>query len=255
MTIRIFETAEEMGRSAAEAGCAAIRQAIAKNGVATIVLATGASQFTMFESLVEMDIQWEHVRCFHLDEYLGIDNNHPASFGRYLRERFVERLPAKRLGGFERINARAPDPESECRRLSEAISSLTVDVAFVGIGENGHLAFNDPPADFATYKPYIVVSLDHECREQQLNEGWFTSIDDVPTQAISMSCREILRANHIIATVPDERKRQAVTCSVEGPISPECPASILQEHDDCTLFLDRPAASGLKDPITGISGP
>lgn len=255
MTINLSDTTEQMGAAAAAAGADAIRSAIAERGEATIILATGASQFTMLERLLESDLDWSRVTGFHLDEYVGVDADHPASFRRYLRERFVERLaekgPRPGIGHFEYVNGSADDPEEECRRLSGVISARTVDVAFVGIGENAHLAFNDPPADFETDVPYLVVELDEACRRQQMGEGWFASLDEVPTRAISMSCREILRSARIICTVPDERKSRAVACAVEGPVSPECPASILQTHDACTLFLDRPAASRLSKTVTG----
>lgn len=244
MTINLSDTTAEMGSAAAEAGANSVREAISERGAATIIVATGASQFTMFERLVELDVDWTKVTAFHLDEYVGIDGDHPASFRRYLRERFAERLPVP-LSGFEYVRGDAADPRAECARLSALIAARTVDVVFVGIGENGHLAFNDPPADFETTVPYIVVDLDEACRRQQMGEGWFASIDDVPERAISMSCREIMRSRRIICSVPDERKADAVACAVEGPITPACPASILQEHADCTLYLDRPAASKL----------
>jgi glucosamine-6-phosphate deaminase len=244
MTINISENPTDMGEAAAEAGANAIREAIAGRGSATIIVATGASQFSMFDRLVALDVDWTKVTAFHLDEYVGIDENHPASFRRYLRERFAERLP-RPIAHFEYVRGDASDPQAECARLSALIGARTVDVAFVGIGENGHLAFNDPPADFETTVPYLVVELDEACRRQQMGEGWFPTFEDVPERAISMSCREIMRARRIICTVPDERKSAAVACAAEGPVSPDCPASILQEHADCTLFLDEAAASKL----------
>lgn len=254
MTINLSDTTRDMGATAAATGADAIRSAIAERGEAVLILATGASQFTMLERLLESDLDWSKVTGFHLDEYVGLDADHPASFRRYLRERFVERLAEKgtgTIGHFEYVNGSTDDPEAECRRLSGVISARTVDVAFVGIGENAHLAFNDPPADFETDVPYLVVELDEACRRQQMGEGWFKSLEEVPTRAISMSCREILRARRIICTVPDERKSRAVACAVEGPVSPDCPASILQTHENCTLFLDRPAASRLSKGVTG----
>ncbi len=255
MTINVSDSTQMMGAAAAAAGIDAIRDALAERGEAVIIVATGASQFSMLERLVEADLDWSKVTGFHLDEYVGIDAEHPASFRRYLRERFVERT-AQRHGGrgighFEYVDGSAEDPQAECRRLSGAISARTVDVAFVGIGENAHLAFNDPPADFETDVPYLLVELDEACRRQQMGEGWFKTLADVPTRAISMSCREILRSRRIICTVPDERKSRAVACAVEGPVSPDCPASILQTHADCTLFLDREAASRLSKSGTG----
>lgn len=236
---------DTMGQAAATAGAAHLAEVLQKQGEANIIVATGNSQFEMFAHLVQVEgIDWTKVTIFHLDEYLGLSESHPASFRRYLQERFVAQLPCRPLA-FHAVDGMAADPASECERLGNLISGITIDVAFVGIGENGHLAFNDPPADFTTTAPYIVVDLDEACRRQQLGEGWFESLDDVPRQAISMSVREILRANRIICTVPDTRKATAVAHAVEGPVTPQVPASILQEHSDCSLFLDEAAASQL----------
>ena len=170
------------------------------------MLATGASQFEMLASLVEQPgIDWPRVTAFHLDEYIGLPETHPASFRKYLRERFVSRVP---VGQFHYVRGDAPDPLDECRRLGELIGAAPVDVACIGIGENGHLAFNDPPADFAIDDPFLVVDLDAACRLQQVGEGWFASLEDVPTQAISMSIRQILRARRIVCCVPDQRKAE-----------------------------------------------
>jgi glucosamine-6-phosphate deaminase len=234
-----------MGKAAAEHGAECIQSAVDARGEAAVILATGASQFTMLERLVELDLDWSRVRCFHLDEYVGLDEQHPASFHRYLRERFLDRITGAQPRSFEFVNGNADDLAAECRRLSSLISAATVDASFVGIGENGHLAFNNPPADFETRVPFFVVELDEECRRQQIGEGWFASLEDVPNRAITMSCREILRSRHIIASVPQRRKSHAVSCTVNGPVSPDCPASILQEHPDCWLFLDKTAASEL----------
>lgn len=248
MNIEIAGSREETGRAAAELGAGRIRQALAERGSAAIVVATGSSQFEMLDRLVaEPEIDWARVAAFHLDEYVGLADDHPASFRRYLRERFVERLP-QAIGAFHYIRGDA-DPAAECRRLAELIRSVHLDVAFVGIGENGHLAFNDPPADFDAADPYLVVGLDEACRRQQLGEGWFPRFEDVPTRAISMSVRQILSAATIVCTVPDERKAVAVRDSVEGPVSEQVPASALQLHADCHLFLDAPAASLLSPAI------
>ena len=245
MNIEIMPDKAQMGKAAAAAGAAHVREAIAKRGTANIIVATGASQFEMFEHLVrEPDINWAKVTGFHLDEYVGLPITHPASFRRYLWERFVSRLPLP-LRAFHYLDAEG-NPQEECRRVGEMIQRHPIDVAFVGIGENGHLAFNDPPANFETDEPYIVVQLDEACRRQQLGEGWFPTFDDVPKQAISMSVRQIMKSRAIVCTVPDERKAEAVRNSVEGEVSPEVPASILQRHEHCTLYLDTPAASLLK---------
>ncbi|NQU42473.1 glucosamine-6-phosphate deaminase [bacterium] len=235
---------ESMGRRAAQAGGERMRKALEKNGEAWIIVATGASQFEMLSNLILEDIDWSRVTAFHLDEYIGMDISHPASFRKYLKERFVDRLP-KPIRNFHYIDA-AKNPEAECARLNDLISKAQIDVAFVGIGENGHLAFNDPPADFDTETPYIIVDLDEACRKQQLGEGWFPTFDDVPKQAISMSIKQIMKSSSIICTVPDERKADAVKKTVEGPVTPKAPASILQNHDDCLLFLDQAAAARLE---------
>jgi glucosamine-6-phosphate deaminase len=230
----------DLGRRAALDAAARIRAAIAARGAANIIVATGASQFETLAQLVAAPgIDWPHVTVFHLDEYLGLSADHPASFRRYLRERFVDRLP---LAAFHAIDGQA-DAGDECRRLSELIRRHPIDVALVGIGENGHLAFNDPPADFNTEEPFLLVELDEACRRQQWGEGWFAALDDVPRQAISMSCRQILAAAAIVCSVPDERKAAAVRDAIEGPITPDVPASILQQHAQTTIYLDPPAAS------------
>ena len=236
----VFETKVEMGRAAAKAGAAKIVEAINRNGVANIIVATGASQFELLDQLVTMDIDWQHVSVFHLDEYVGLEITHPASFRNYLWKRFASRLPVP-TANFYYLNGEN-DPERECDRVGAFINEVGIDVAFVGVGENGHLAFNDPPADFETEKPYLVVDLDEACRRQQLDEGWFPTLDDVPTQAISMSIRQIMKSKSIVCTVPDKRKSAALQNCLEREISPQWPASILRQHDDCSLFLDQAAA-------------
>ena len=208
-------------------------------------MATGASQFEMLEALTKEDgIDWSKVTVFHLDEYIGLSMDHPASFRKYLKERFEDKLP-ERVRAFHYVDAEV-DPEAECERVGALIAQSPIDVAFVGIGENGHLAFNDPPADFETEVPYLVVDLDEACRQQQFGEGWFPSLEAVPEKAISMSVRQIMKSSSIICTVPEERKSEAVKNAVEGEVSPLVPASILQGHDDCLMFLDGPAASLLR---------
>lgn len=231
-----------LGRDAAREGAARIREAIGRSGRCNIIVATGASQFEVLASLVkEPDIAWHRVTAFHLDEYVGMPITHPASFRKYLWERFHRQLPFP-LWAFHYIDAEN-DPRAECARIGSMIRQHPIDVAFVGIGENGHLAFNDPPADFQTTEPYLVVNLDEACRRQQLGEGWFPTLNDVPTRAISMSCRQILKSAHIICSVPDRRKAQAVKKSVEGPVTPNVPASILQRHPSTSLYLDPDSAS------------
>ena len=247
MKISVAPDKQELGRMAAHDGAALLRAALANSPAANIILATGASQFATLAALIaEPNIAWNRVSVFHLDEYVGLPITHPASFRRYLWERFHRLLPAP-LKAFHYIDAET-HPAEECKRLAELIRRHPIDVAFVGIGENGHLAFNDPPADFETDAPYLLVDLDDACRRQQLGEGWFATLDDVPRRAISMSCRQILKSAHIICSVPDRRKAHAVKGAVEGPITPDVPASILQRHSSTTLYLDPEAASALNCP-------
>jgi glucosamine-6-phosphate deaminase len=244
MNIVIKETKQQLGQAAARCGADAIRQAIARRGQADIIVATGMSQFEMLEALAgEKDIPWHCVTGFHLDEYIGLAITHPASFRLYLWQRFVSRLPLP-LRAFHFIDGQT-DPQAECRRLGELIADRHVDVAFIGIGENGHLAFNDPPADFNRKDAFFVADLDEACRRQQLGEGWFPTLDTVPRQAISMSIAQILAAEKIVCAVPDARKAKAVAAAVKGPVTPLAPCSILQRHGDVNLFLDPPAAAGL----------
>ena len=251
MDIRIFDTKHEAGRAAAERAAAAIGEATGRAGRARVIAATGASQFEFLDALTAIPgVAWERVEMFHLDEYVGIPDTHPASFRRYLRERIVERVhPA----AFHFLAGDAPDPLAECRRVGALLSVAAVDVAFVGIGENGHLAFNDPPADFETEEPYLVVELDEACRRQQLGEGWFAGLEDVPRRALSMSIRQILKAREILCTVPDARKARAVRDCLEGEVSPLHPSSILQTHPRTTVYLDRESA-GLLTRAKGRPG-
>lgn len=241
MDIHISPDKTELGRQAAAWAAEGLRAALAHKAEARLVLATGASQFEMLASLVAAPgIDWPRVTCFHLDEYVGLPESHPASFRKYLRERFAERVPIRQ---FVYVRGDAPDPRAECARLGALIAAAPVDVACVGIGENGHLAFNDPPADFETREPYLLVDLDAACRRQQVGEGWFGSLEEVPRQAISMSIHQILQAARIVCSVPDLRKAAAVRDCFTGPVSPLHPASILRRHADCGLFLDRDSAS------------
>ena len=241
MDVIVHEDKVALGRAAAAEGIAAIAEALNSRGEAHIVVATGASQFEMLEDLVAADLDWSKIHAFHLDEYVDISPDHPASFRRYLRERFVERLPG--LGSFTAIEGDAADLQGEVSRINGLIADADIDVCFAGIGENCHLAFNDPPADFDTTDPYIVVTLDEVCRRQQMGEGWFPTISDVPDQAISMSIHQILKARQIVLSAPDERKSEAVRAAVEGPVTNMAPASILQTHPRTSLHLDRSSAS------------
>lgn len=244
MKVEVFSDKKAMGQAAAESGAEAIRQAISDCGRANIIVATGASQFETLGALIQQPgIAWNKVTAFHLDEYVGIEITHPASFRLYLWQRFVSQLPLP-LTAFHYLDGEG-DAKAECQRVGDILKQHPIDVAFVGIGENGHLAFNDPPADFDTTDPYLVVNLDEDCRKQQLGEGWFKTLEDVPKQAISMSVKQIMASKLIICSVPDERKAEAVKNSVEGAVSNQSPSSILQQHGNTTVYLDQPAASKL----------
>jgi glucosamine-6-phosphate deaminase len=244
METKIYSTSAELGKVAGATAATLIREAIEKNGSANITLATGTSQFeTLKQLILEPAIDWSKIVMFHLDEYIGLPFTHPASFRKYLTDRFISKIPA--LKAAHLINGEA-DPKAECERLNRLIMQHPIDVALVGIGENGHLAFNDPPADFQIEDPYIIVELDRDCRKQQLGEGWFGSIDEVPQQAISMSVKQILKSENIICSVPDSRKAVAVKNTLEHPLSNLYPASILRLHPNCTLYLDK-ASSALLD--------
>lgn len=236
----IAPNAQELGIAAGKQAATLIKETIQQKGFANIILATGTSQFETINQLIsDPDIAWKHVQMFHLDEYIGLPISHKASFRNYLNERFVNLVPTLQVAHL--INGEM-DPKAECDRLGALIQQHPIDVALVGIGENGHLAFNDPPADFETEKPYIVVELDEACRAQQMGEGWFDSLEQVPTQAISMSIKQIMKSTHIICSVPDERKAQAVHDCLRSDISPLFPASILQTHPSCEVYLDTESA-------------
>ena len=241
MNTCIYNTPLALGEAAGEATAQLIRDAIASNGFANIILATGTSQFeTLKELVVAKDIQWDKVVMFHLDEYIALPITHSASFRKYLQERFLSQIP--QLKNAWLINGET-DALQECKRLGDLIQKHPIDVALIGIGENGHLAFNDPPANFQTEEPYIIVELDDACKKQQMGEGWFASIDEVPQRAISMSIKQILKSKHIICSVPGARKAIAVKDSLEKEISNLYPSTILRSHNNCTLYIDENAAT------------
>jgi glucosamine-6-phosphate deaminase len=248
MHVKTYVDREAMSRAAARHAARAIRSAVEARGSARIVAATGASQFEFLSELTAApDLPWAEVEMFHLDEYVGLPLDHPASFRKYLLDRLI--VPA----GIRRSHLL--DGERDAARTAEevgqSLAGRQVDVAFVGIGENAHLAFNDPPADFQTETPYVIVTLDEACRRQQVGEGWFASVADVPSQAISMSIRQILASREIIAVVPDPRKADAVVASLEGRVTPQVPASILQTHAYATVYLDRASAVRLRPSTRG----
>jgi glucosamine-6-phosphate deaminase len=246
--IRILENKQLAGAAAAKDAADLLKAAIASKGQARIIAATGASQFDFLASLTtQRGIDWPRVTMFHLDEYIGVPDTHPASFRKYLRERLISRTG---IGTAHLINP-GSDPVAECRRVGALLGEAPVDVAFVGIGENGHLAFNDPPADFETDEPYIVVNLDRKCRMQQMGEGWFASLEEVPQQAISMSIRQILKSGVILCIVPEARKAEAVRATLREPVSPQVPASILRTHGSTILYLDRDSAALVENTASG----
>ena len=248
MDVKILRDKQEVGAAAARHAAESLRRNFAKHSVARLIAATGASQFEFLEELTSAaGIDWQRVELFHLDEYVGLPITHAASFRKYLLERLIRKTGITRhhlLDG-ER------NPAEVIRETGGELRSEPVNLAFVGIGENGHLAFNDPPADFETEEPYLVVELDGACRRQQVNEGWFSSIAEVPKSAISMSIRQILKAEEIIAIVPDARKAAAVKACLEGKISPNAPASILRRHPKTTIYLDAESASLLSRAVSG----
>ena len=242
MELVIAKDRQGLGAFAAARAADHLRQALQSKPLARIIVATGSSQFEVLESLIQMpDIDWSRVDGFHLDEYLGLGIDHPASFCGYLKARFVDRLP---LHSFHFLDG-LQDPATVCQRATELIQSEPVDLALVGIGENGHLAFNDPPADFESTSGYKIVALDEACRRQQVGEGWFDRLEQVPTQAISMTVRQILASRTIVCSVPDRRKAPAVANTIQGAITPNVPASILQQHGNLTVVLDQASSSEL----------
>ena len=247
MLVRLFHDKVALGRSAAEQAATAIRRAIAERGAARIIAATGASQFEFLDALTKApDIAWPKVEAFHLDEYVGLPITHPASFRKFLMQRFASKTG---IANFHWIEGDAADPAAVVRDVGKKLASAPIDVAFLGIGENGHIAFNDPPADFTTEDPYLIVNLDEACRRQQVGEGWFANISEVPQRAISMSPRQILKARELVVIVPDQRKAAAVKACLEGEISPMAPASILRRHANATVYLDSGSASLLSPKI------
>jgi glucosamine-6-phosphate deaminase len=247
VNVRVLADARSLGAAAAVQAAESLRNTLRKRGNARIIAATGASQFEFLEELTSVpDISWESVEMFHLDEYVGLPATHPASFQKYLKERLIQKTGMAKYHLLEGDN----DPHRVIEAVGRELNSAPIDLAFVGIGENGHLAFNDPPADFDNDAPYLVVDLDQQCRQQQVDEGWFLALAEVPRQAISMSIRQILKAKEIIAVVGGKRKAQAVQACLDGPVSPMAPASILQTHANTTIYLDRASAALLSSQLT-----
>jgi glucosamine-6-phosphate deaminase len=247
MVLKVFNNKSSLGKAAAQKAAGAIRSAIRDRGQARVIAATGTSQFEFLAALTDSaDIDWGRVEVFHLDEYIGLPATHPASFRKILIERLVNKAG---IATFHPLDGDAHDLPDVIRKVGEALASAPVDIAFVGVGENGHLAFNDPPADFETEEPYLIVDLDEACRRQQVGEGWFGDLSQVPKQAISMSIRQILKAKEILAIVPDSRKAQAVKACFEGKIGPMAPASILRTHANTSVYLDKDSTSLLSSAL------
>ncbi len=241
MLLRVLEDKISLGKAAAEQAATAIRRALAERGSARIVAATAASQLEFLDALTKMPgIDWSRVEVFHLDEYIGLPVTHPGSFRKMLLEQLVRKV---NIAKYHLLDGDAPDPAEVARREGKALAAAPVDIAFLGIGENGHIAFNDPPADFEIEDPYIIVNLDEACRKQQVGEAWFADISQVPKQALSMSAQQVLKAKEILAVVPDRRKAEAIKKCFEGEISPMAPASILRTHPNATIYLDKASAS------------
>lgn len=241
MQMNVCKDTDELGYAAAQASERILQDAVEKNGQARIVLSTGASQFAFLTHFVKMDIEWDKVEMFHLDEYVGLSEEHPASFRKYLKERFIGPVGLKQ---YWLVNGEG-DVEANIQQLSAEISRAAIDLALIGIGENAHIAFNDPPADFETQEAYKVVDLDDACKQQQVGEGWFASIEDVPKQAITMTVRQILKSRHIISVVPGQAKAEAIKKTIQGAVDPSVPATILKTHPSWKLYLDKESSSGI----------
>lgn len=240
MRIHIADTPNQLGQAAAEYTANIILSAIALHGKARIVLSTGASQFETLDALVKLDIDWSRVEAFHLDEYIGIDSDHSASFRRYLRTRFAEKAPGVHMHYIDPT----PDVSAVIANLTEAVRSEPIHVALIGIGENAHIAFNDPPANFDTEEAYVVADLDERCKAQQVGEGWFPSVAEVPKQAITMTVYQIMQSEVIVSCVPHRVKAPAIQATLQHGVTNQIPATMLKTHPDYHLFLDRESASG-----------
>ncbi len=248
MEIKIYKNSNNLGRYAAWKAAYFINSAISKQGYANIVLSAGASQYQMLHELTGIDLDWRRVTVFHIDEYVGIPADHPSSFRRFLNSYFESKVALRKI---HYINGNAFNPKHECCRLDKIISRVEIDVACLGIGENGHIGFNEPPADFKAENPFILVDVVEEFRKQQVGEEWFKTLDDVPAKAITMSIKQIMKSKTIICSVPDGRKAQAVKNVIEGEVKENVPASILRKHRNCWMFLDEESAAMLESPVDG----
>lgn len=242
MKVNVLETPEQLGQVAAHHAARFLNERISENGKARIILSTGASQFEFFKAFVKADIDWSKVEMFHLDEYVHLPESHPASFRTYLKNRFLAEVNIKKVHFVDGEG----DFEENIRQLNAEIGKARIDLAMIGIGENAHIAFNDPPADFKTEQPYIVVELDEACKRQQVGEGWFDNVEEVPKQAITMSVHQIMQSDCIISCVPHKVKAGAIRATLEDEVTPEIPATILKTHPNWSLYLDRASASEIQ---------
>jgi glucosamine-6-phosphate deaminase len=245
MKIKVMKNSEELGKEAASYCAAILNRSIEQKGTARLILSTGASQFDLLKALVNEKVDWERVEMFHLDEYINITETHPASFRKYLKERFTSRVQLKKVHFVDGEG----DINKTIKELSGEIRKEPIDLGLIGIGENAHIAFNDPPADFETKEAYIIVSLDDNCKKQQAREGWFVTEDDVPKQAISMSVHQIMQCNSIVSFVPYRVKANAVKLTLENDLTNMVPATMLKNHKNTTLFLDEESASLVDEEI------
>lgn len=245
MKLIVHNTKEELGLASAKHAAILVNAAIEKQGYARILLSTGASQFPFFQEFVKQPIDWSKVEMFHLDEYVGISENHPASFKRYLLDRFVNVVTP---GKYYLINGEK-NPEETIAELTALLQEKPVDVGLIGIGENGHIAFNDPPADFDDQRAYKIVTLDERCLQQQIGEGWFNSVEETYKQAISMTCSQIMKCRSIISVVPYKVKAEAIYKTLTREITPEVPATLMKQHTDCTVYCDADSASMLTEEL------
>jgi glucosamine-6-phosphate deaminase len=239
MRVNVLENAEALGKAAAAFTAQVMKDAIAKQGRVRLVLSTGASQFETLEALAKQNLDWSKVEMFHLDEYVSLSDMHPASFRKYLKERFVDLVPIQQVHYVSGEGNILKNME----KLTIEIKKEPIDIALIGIGENAHIAFNDPPADFETNESYIVVNLDEKCKEQQVREGWFNTVDEVPKQAITMTVHQIMQSKCIVSCVPHKTKANAIRSFFENEVSSSVPATILKTHSDFTLFLDKQSTS------------
>jgi glucosamine-6-phosphate deaminase len=245
MKVNVYQTSLELGKEAAAFSAAVLNEAIAKNAKARLILSTGASQFDTLAALINQEVDWNKVEMFHLDEYVNLPETHLASFRKYLQERFTSKVKLKNAFF---VNGEG-NVQANIKELTSLIRKEPIDLALVGIGENAHIAFNDPPADFNTKEAYIVVNLDDNCKKQQVREGWFASVADVPKQAISMTVFQIMESKVIVSAVPKQVKANAIKLTLENDVTPMIPATKLKDHPNVHVFVDQDSASTVKPEL------